>query len=242
MHRMFIGTAGWSIPRSAASAFPEAGSALERYASQFTAAEINSSFYRTHRSSTWSRWGDDTPAGFCFSVKIPKLITHQHGLVRCSGLIDEFLGQTGGLGHKLAVLLVQLPPKLEFQDEVVGAFFEYLGSKTSALIACEPRHVSWFTPAADALLVRHRVARVAADPTVCVAGGKPGGWPGLRYWRLHGTPERYRSSYAARLVDYSERIRKGQKMDGQSWCIFDNTASGAAISDALGLAHLLRTD
>src|SRR3954471_23178443 len=72
-----IGTAGWSIPRDVADRFLADGSALERYASRFPVAEINSSFHRSHRPSTWERWAESVPADFRFSVKVPKTITHQ---------------------------------------------------------------------------------------------------------------------------------------------------------------------
>src|SRR4051794_29890143 len=113
-----IGTAGWSIPSDCAAEFPSEGSSLSRYSARFNVAEINSSFHRPHRRSTWERWHDSVPAAFRFSVKVPKLITHVRKLVDCSEPMDEFLGQTGALRDELAVLLVQLPPKLDFDEEV----------------------------------------------------------------------------------------------------------------------------
>lgn len=71
-----VGTAGWSIARSDAHGFPAAGTALERYARVFGGVEINSSFHRAHRPSTWAKWAACVPAGFRFAVKIPKTITH----------------------------------------------------------------------------------------------------------------------------------------------------------------------
>lgn len=241
MEAIKIGTAGWSIPRQSAAAFPEEGSSLERYASRLSVVEINSSFYRSHRHSTWTRWRDSTPPGFRFSVKMPKSVTHHHRLVDCDELVAAFLVQVQALDEKLAVLLVQLPPRLEYNQHVADRFFAALRSGTSAMVACEPRHSSWFLPDADALLTRHEVARVAADPSICPAAARPGGWLGLSYWRLHGSPTMYRSSYADRLTSYADLIRERLTVESQSWCIFDNTASGAAIHDALALANALRT-
>src|SRR4028118_2142077 len=81
-----IGTAGWSIARSEAAHFPAEGSALERYAAVFPAAEINSSFHRSHRASTWQRWGESVPEGFRFSAKLSKQVTHKHKLRDCGDL------------------------------------------------------------------------------------------------------------------------------------------------------------
>lgn len=230
-----IGTAGWSIPGDVADRFPAEGTALARYASCFPVAEINSSFHRPHRLSTWERWRDSVPADFRFSVKLPKAITHQAKLTGCAGLLDEFIAQVSGLGDKLAVLLVQLPPKLELDAEIAATFFAELRHRTTADLACEPRHASWFTDVADGLLRELGVARVAADPAICDAAAKPGGWPGLRYWRLHGSPIIYRSSYADRIDAYAELLLARAPEAATSWCIFDNTASSAAAANGLAL-------
>jgi uncharacterized protein YecE (DUF72 family) len=235
-----IGTAGWSIPRQVAADFPSEGTALSRYSARFGVAEINSSFHRPHRQSTWQRWHDSVPADFRFSVKLPKLITHQHKLVDCDAALTEFLDQASPLGDKLAVLVVQLPPKLAFDEAVAAAFFQDLTARTEAAVACEPRHSSWFTPQADALLERLSVARVAADPAICDAAAVPGGWRALEYWRLHGSPVMYRSSYRDRIEVIAAKLAASAAP--QAWCIFDNTASSAAAGDALELMESLESD
>jgi uncharacterized protein YecE (DUF72 family) len=230
-----IGTAGWSIPRDLALQFPSEGSGLSRYAARFPVAEINSSFHRPHRSSTWERWRDSVPPGFKFSAKMPKLITHTHKLEDCSDLVEEFVTQASALGDKLAVLLVQLPPKLVFNASVAGAFFTSLRRRTHSQIACEPRHPSWFATEADALLERLGVARVAADPAVCDPATRPGRWGELSYWRLHGSPVIYRSSYSDRIDAYASKLADEVSAGRNVWCIFDNTASSAGAADALAL-------
>ncbi len=227
-----IGTAGWGIDRNAADAFPGQGSGLERYAAVFGCVEINSSFHRPHRHSTWERWRDSVPVDFRFSVKLPKTITHERRLIDYAELLPPFLQQVALLGDKLAVLLVQLPPSLEFDASVVQPFMAELATRCPALLACEPRHASWFEPEADALLAELKVARVAADPARVPAAAIPGGWPDLRYWRLHGSPVIYHSSYTGRIAGYAAQIAG---VSGERWCIFDNTASNAATGDALAL-------
>jgi uncharacterized protein YecE (DUF72 family) len=240
MHAINIGTAGWSIPRPSAESFPSGGSALDRYATRLPVTEINSSFHRPHRRSTWEKWRDSVPDGFRFSVKIPKTITHQAKLRDCGSLVDAFLSEAEVLEGKLAVLLVQLPPKLDLDPEAASAFFTDLTAKTTARVACEPRNVSWFTVEADALLADHAVARVAADPAICDAAARPGGWRGLSYMRLHGSPVIYRSSYADRIGDYAGQLAQDEAPE--RWCVFDNTASSAAMGDALALDDLIRRD
>ena len=234
---ILIGTAGWTIPRQNAAEFPTEGTSLERYAARLPVAEINSSFHRPHRASTWERWRDSVPTDFRFSAKLPKTITHQAKLRDCSHLISEFIDQVSALGDKLAVLLVQLPPKLVFDHELADTFFADLKSRSPAQLACEPRNASWFTPEAELLLTEHKVARVAADPALSAEAAVPGGWHSLRYWRLHGSPQMYRSSYSDRISDYADQLLASAE---PTWCIFDNTASSAATGDALALMAELR--
>lgn len=230
---VLVGTAGWSIDGSVAASFNGEGTSLQRYASVFPIVEVNSSFHRPHRETTWQRWRDAVPAHFRFSAKMPKTVSHGQRLIDCEGLLDVFLGQVRGLGEKLAILLLQLPPRLEFDPGATQRFFGVLRSRSATQIVLEPRHQSWFGDEADALLRAAHVARVAADPARHPNGGAPGGWRGLSYFRLHGSPVIYRSSYADRIDAYAEKLR-GESAEGRpTWCIFDNTASSGAINDAL---------
>lgn len=236
---ILIGTAGWSIPRDVAHEFPAQGTSLERYCARLPVAEINSSFHRSHRRSTWERWADSVPADFRFSVKVPKTVTHLAKLRGCEALLDAFLAEVAPLGPKLAVLLVQLPPKLAYDTGLVQTFFEQLQVRTQIPIACEPRHPSWFTNEADQELNVLHVTRVAADPACCDDAAEPGGWRGFAYWRLHGSPVKYRSSYADRLPALADALSLAAA-SGDTWCIFDNTASAAAAGDALELMTILQ--
>jgi uncharacterized protein YecE (DUF72 family) len=235
-----IGTAGWTIPRRLAADFPEAGSSLERYAASFPCAEINSSFHRPHRAETWQRWADSVPADFRFSAKLPKEVTHRRRLADCAEPLDAALAHMQPLGEKLDILLVQLPPSLVFDSSMAQAFLAGLRRRWKRNIACEPRHASWFEPAADALLNALEIARVAADPARTETAAQPGGWRRLAYFRLHGSPVAYRSSYDdGRLEDYARRLAAERARGTDAWCIFDNTASSAAAGDALKLQRLL---
>jgi uncharacterized protein YecE (DUF72 family) len=156
---VLIGCAGWSLPRSEQAEFPVEGSHLERYASRFDGVEINSSFHRPHRPSTYERWSASVPSSFRFSVKVPKAITHGLRLQQACELLESFLTEAAGLGDKLGCLLVQLPPSLSFEPAVVADFFADLrsrSSRSSLPVACEPRHPSWFAPQVDSFLARSR--------------------------------------------------------------------------------------
>jgi uncharacterized protein YecE (DUF72 family) len=229
-----VGTAGWSIPGGAKAAFSAEGTHLERYARVFDGVEINSSFYRPHQPSTYQRWADAVPDTFRFAVKVPKVVTHVGKLYEVEQLLDRFLEEVASLGSKLGPLLVQLPPSLVFAPETVERFFRDLRARVAGPVACEPRHRSWFEGDAQALLSELRIGRVAADPALIAEASWPGGWPGLTYYRLHGSPRVYYSAYGDQEIQAAVAHLVSHAGEGsESWCIFDNTAAGAATLNAL---------
>mgnify|MGYP003583003872 FL=1 len=237
---LHIGTAGWQVTAAQRDAFPTEGTHLHRYAARLGAAEINSSFYRPHATATYARWRAQTPPGFRFAVKLPRAITHQARLREAGEALHTFLDQVAGLSDRLGCLLVQLPPSLRFDAVVADGFLRALRRRHAGDVALEPRHASWFDEQADALLVQHHVARVLADPQLHPRGAAPGGWPGLVYLRLHGTPRVYTSAYEPGwLHRLAERIVQARRETAALWCIFDNTAEGHALRDAMALQQAL---
>ncbi|WP_156396414.1 DUF72 domain-containing protein [Noviherbaspirillum sp. Root189] len=239
---LFIGCAGWGIPSTVADQFGGEGSHLERYARVLTGVEINTSFYRPHRPVTYARWRDSVPAGFRFSAKVPKIITHEMRLKDVADPLERFVGEVRNLGHKLDCLLVQLPPRLAFDADVAHRFFVDLRTMIDVDVVCEPRHASWFTPVAADLLHHRKVSYVIADPQVStvpiddIAGHMP-----TVYLRLHGSPEMYYSAYTDTYLDeLAVRIRAYLDGGSKVWCVFDNTANGAAVPNALSLIKRLK--
>ncbi len=236
-----IGVAGWSLAREIQADFPPAGSQLARYATRLGMTEINSCFSRRHRAVTYERWAEMTPSEFCFSVKLPRTITHEHRLVAALPLLEEFLSDVRGLGSKLGCILVQLPPSLAFEPLAFARFASGLRNRYDGLVALEPRHASWFGADADQMLAASRMARVLADPALHAPGALPGGWPGLVYLRLHGSPRIYWSSYGQELLQaLAQRIALATQAGHTCWCVFDNTAGGQAVPNALELRRLLQ--
>jgi uncharacterized protein YecE (DUF72 family) len=239
-NRLFIGTAGWSIPRATADAMGGDGTHLERYARRLQGTEINSSFYRSHTPAVYAKWAASTPPAFRFAVKMPKAITHDRRLSRTGALVDRFLEETAALGEKRGPILMQLPPSFAYDGQLANRFLTRLRSRYEGPVVCEPRHGTWASAAADALLVRYRLARVAADPAPFAAAAQPGGWPGLVYYRLHGAPRMYWSRYAEdRIAAWADAL-SGVAAGIDAWCIFDNTASGSALPNALELDAAVR--
>jgi uncharacterized protein YecE (DUF72 family) len=219
--------------------FPNEGVGLARYAARFDMVEINSSFYRSHRPSTYERWAAITPASFRFAVKLPRTITHHARLIDATPLAKAFRDEVRALGDKLGPLLVQLPPSLAFDSATAQRFFGDLRDVWLETIVCEPRHATWFSDEAEHLLQAFEVGRVAADPARHPSAGVPGGWNGVAYWRLHGSPHIYYSAYDdATLRPLADGLRS--TVARETWCVFDNTASGAAAPNALALRARLR--
>ena len=238
--RLYVGVAGWSILSRYVEQIPLGGSHLERYARHLNAVEINSSFYKSHRIDTYIRWAKSTPVGFRFAVKMPRTVTHERRLVDCDALLDTFAAQISGLGPKLGVVLLQLPPTLAYEAKAAGSFVASLRLRFQMPIAIEPRHASWFAPEVNQWLCECRIARVAADPPIVPIGGEPGGWRELSYHRYHGSPRTYFSEYDhAALTSLRTFLYQEVASGVPAWCIFDNTGSGAALRNALSLVKLL---
>jgi uncharacterized protein YecE (DUF72 family) len=158
------------------------------------------------------------------------MITHELRLAGADAALARFLGQVSGLGATLGPILLQLPPSLGFELEAARSFLAALRTRFGGAVVCEPRHPDWFAPHADRLLREFRIARAAADPPI--VGAAQGGWNGLLYLRLHGAPRVYHSEYRPDEIERFARQLAGVPTDCPAWCIFDNTAAGAALVNA----------
>jgi uncharacterized protein YecE (DUF72 family) len=235
-----VGCAGWSIPRQYATLFGEGESMLARYATRFDLAEVNSSFYRSHQRKTWERWAASVPARFRFTAKLPQEISHERALRGCVACLSQFLSEVEGLGKKLSCLLLQLPRSRPLEPAVASRFFAALRTRHAGGFVVEPRHPSWFTPAADELLGEYSIARAAADPALSPAAAIPGGDPSLRYWRWHGSPRMYYSDYSeAALQTLARSVRAPAPRGASRLVIFDNTTHAFATANAARLSQIL---
>ena len=233
MSRWRVGTAGWSIAGALSDSLPASGSQLDRYSQRLNAVEINSSFNRSHRRQTYERWAGSVPDGFRFSVKLPRTITHERRLVDCQACSSSFW-ETGGLGAKLPSCSSSCR-RASPSTRAGRTFFATMREMTGLGIAFEPRHASWFDGEADALL---QASPWRASRRPAAAGGRraPAGWPGLAYFRLHGSPRIYCSDYeAAALAGFERQLHEFAAAGAEVWCIFDNTAASHALGNALAV-------
>jgi uncharacterized protein YecE (DUF72 family) len=187
--------------------------------------------------------GSLSPGQLSVCRKVPRAISHERRLKEAGDLLGRFLSEVSSLGPKLGQLLVQLPPSLSFETGTSDGFLRELRSRVAGGTVCEPRHRSLFVPETDRLLDELRIARVAADPAPVPGADEPGGWQGLRYYRLHGSPRIYDSAYSQEaLTAIAERFMHNAATGTQSSCVFDNTAAFAATHDALKTRDQYRPD
>jgi uncharacterized protein YecE (DUF72 family) len=136
------------------------------------------------------------------------------------------------------VLLIQLPPSLDFERKIAEKFFSKIRQLRQGAVACEPRHPSWTSAKALALFSDHKIGKVLADPERCPS---PDPSKSLFYQRLHGSPVIYKSDYEPdALKKFSDELKNSRAKT--RWCIFDNTTFGFATENALKLQKLIKVE
>lgn len=224
-----IGISGWRYPPWRGAFYPKGlrqKDELEFASAIFPTIEINGTFYSLQSPDSFAQWHDVTPAGFVFSVKGPRYISHIRRLKEVEGPLTNFLASgVLRLGRKLGPVLWQFPPNFKFDPARIEAFFKLLPHDSDAARemardheprmagrtwlettpkrplrhAMEIRHDSFFTPEFVELLRRYDVALVCADTVE---------WPRLMdvtsdfvYCRLHGSEELYASGYDGEALE-----------------------------------------
>jgi len=238
---VYIGTSGWSYTGWKNGFYRGVSRKdwLGYCARQFSAVEINASFYRLQNPETLARWRQQTPPAFRFALKANRYLTHARKLLEPAPSIALERQRASALGEKLAAVLWQLPANYHRDVPRLREFLAALGEVWADVRhAVEFRHPSWFI---------EEVAEALAACRVAVCQSDAADWPlwdrvttDLVYVRLHGHTRTYASAYsstglqrwAARVLDWS---RRGYSVH----VYFDNDAEGAAPRDALRLIDLL---
>lgn len=240
---VFVGTSGWSYDHWSGvlyDPFVAPRSRLALYAEEFDTVELNASFYRWPRESTFVGWRQRLPTEFRLSVKAPRGLTHGKRLYSPEVWIERIARCWHELGDRRAVLLVQLPPDFARDDARLDYFLGRLPDWIS--VAVELRHPSWDHDDVYRLLERH-------DAAYCVMSGA--GLPCVLratsqrvYLRLHGPDSDwlYAGSYSdADLAWWADRIREWCAAGRDVFAYFNNDGDGNAVHNARTLRSMLAT-
>lgn len=242
MARFWIGTSGWHYEHWRGVFYPDDLAKrrwLSFYMERFPTVELNNSFYRQPKDTTWDGWRKAAPEGFRFAVKANRFLTHVKRLSDCADPLGRFLKGAERLREALGPILYQLPPGFHRTDENVGRldeFLELLPGRHSHVF--EFRHDSWFREETMSQLRRHKAALCSYDmpgmdcPLEATAP--------IGYMRFHGTGERYSGNYTDKMLEeWARRLDDlGRDLD-ELYVYFNNDAQGFAVANAEKLAELL---
>jgi len=237
-----IGTSGWSYQHWVGVLYAPGlapAKRLARYVEVFDTVELNASFYRWPKDSTFAAWRDQLPAGFTMSVKAHRGLTHYRRLASPEPWIERFDRCWQLLGDRHGVLLVQLHPEQQRDDARLESFLQQVPA--SIRVAVELRHPSWNDAAVYQVLERRRAAYVVMSGAglACV----PRATTDLVYIRLHGPDQDaiYAGCYSDdELRRWAKRIAQWDREGRDVWVYFNNDLGGHAVRNALTLQGLLR--
>jgi uncharacterized protein YecE (DUF72 family) len=239
MSQLRVGTSGWQYKHWKGRFYPPGlptARWLEHYTRYFDTVELNNPFYRQPEKKTFARWRRSVPDDFVYAVKLNRFITHIKRLAIEADSVERSYGTMSGLGPKAAVVLVQLPPRMKFDEERADRFFSMVARRRRRH-ALEPRDATWFSDRALAFLRRRNVALVA---------GETPHWPthlavtaDFVYVRFHGPGRRYGSNYADdTLREWADRIKAWRSEGKDVFAYFNNDEQGFAVKNALRLREL----
>ncbi len=236
-----IGTSGWSYDHWENVLYPPglpARDRLQQYVAKFSTVELNASFYRWPRDTSFASWRRRLPAGFALSVKAPRGLTHGRKLYGPEVWIERISRCWHELGEKRAVLLVQLPPDFARDDARLDYFLSAVPPWIR--VSVEFRHLSWDHPDVYGLLERHGAAYCVMSgarlPCILRATAP------FVYIRLHGPDHEhlYGGSYSEEdLRWWADRIREWRDEGKDVYAYFNNDGGGNAVRNADTLRWLL---
>ncbi len=242
--KFWVGTSGYNYRGWHGTFYPldlPSRDWLSFYAQHFPTVELNVTFYRLPRPSTFARWYAATPQAFVFSVKGSRVVTHLKKLHEVEAETRRFFAHAGELGEKLAVVLWQFPPGFKADLGRLRDFCTLLQEVAPHLRhAFEFRHPTWFVPPVYGLLEGRNMALCAVDSP---------GWPSAErptadfaYVRFHGRKDLYFYTYTrAELEAWAGSIEVWLEKGLDVLAYFNNTG-GDALGNARELAALVRTE
>jgi uncharacterized protein YecE (DUF72 family) len=238
---VLVGTSGWQYRDWRGVLYPEGVPQrrwLEHYAESFATVENNGAFYRLPQRSTFERWRSEVPDGFVMAVKASRFLTHLKRLREPKEPVDRLMNAAAGLGDRLGPVLLQLPPTLQADPELLAECLDQFPQGTR--VAVEPRHESWWTD---------EVRSVLADRDAALCWADRDGRPVTPLWRTaswgflrlhHGRAKPVPSYGDAALRSWCRRIVDAWPKAAHCHVYFNNDPGGAAVRNAFRFAELMR--
>jgi uncharacterized protein YecE (DUF72 family) len=237
---ILFGTSGWSYQEWVGAFYPNSRiSKLPFYAKIFKSVEVDSSFYRPPSKSMIAGWAKATGPDFKFSMKIPKLITHDRRLAGVEKAILDFIELVGPLEKlgKLGCLLIQLPPSFTFKEKrKLEAFFGLLPRHLH--FAVEFRHESWNREETWDLLEEFNIANTITDSPVEFLSKVviTATTHSFVRWHGHGRSVWYNYRYSENeLRPWLEKLGQVESQVPVTYAYFNNHYGGNAPANLLQL-------
>ncbi len=234
--RAYVGLSGWTYPAWRHGFYKGVPQRrwLEHCVRHFGSLEVNATFYRLLKPTTFARWREVTPPGFVFAAKGHRRVTHLGRLADPAEGIARQKENLAPLGDRLGAMLWQLPASLRRDLGRLEGFVEALAAWPEVRHAVEFRHESWFDDEVADLLDERGIAVCRSDAPRWPLWDRTTG--GFAYVRLHGHERIYAGAYDDAALDRWARRIEGWLADGiDAYVYFDNDMEGAAPENALGL-------
>ena len=211
--KIHVGVGGWTFEPWRGVFYPSGlphKRELEYASRQLTSIEINGTYYSTFKPESWTKWRDETPDGFVFSIKASRFCTNRKQLATAGDSVAKFVGQgMGVLGDRLGPINWQFMATKQFDPDDMQAFLQLLPREVDGLKlrhALEVRHPSFQDDRFYALARRHNVAIVFADSDEFPMIDEP--TADFSYARLMRTADSNETGYApAALTRWAKRAK-----------------------------------
>ncbi len=244
---VLLGTSGWSYTDWEGPFYPKGEKKkLTYYAKFFDTVEIDSTFYAYPKKGFALGLSINTPPGFVFSAKVPKLITHEKALDPSSGVKEDlfrFLHLLKPLVEKgkLGPLLIQLPPSFQYAEGVdrLEAFLDFVPEGVS--FAVEFRNRSWLgKERALRILADHNVAITLVDEPLLPAETTSTADFAFVRWHGRGSRPWYNYRYKQEeLEEWKDRVQEVASKTRKVYGYFNNHFHGYAIENTLQMMDIL---
>ena len=228
---IYTGTSGWTYDEWAGDYYPQRlGKAkwLNYYFEKLSFVEVNATFYRRFRESTFENWRNKIPEGGKMALKVPRYITHIKYLQDCGAECREFAEKAGLLGEKLAGCLLQMHPKMPFYTDRLKQVIDDFGIGSKLII--EIRNPDWYREETLNILESTNTSYANIDhPAQRLTDIRTSD---INYYRLHGFEEWYKSPYPGDFLEKMASALKENSKENDCFIAFNNCMGGHAHRNA----------